>query len=354
MSPLPLRRSRRSARAGLLSATIGTLALASLPAFAFARDFPAETHFYSTAVPPLDYPGPSPVLLAMADTKLSASEDEKALPPTPTPAPATEPAEDEVPRIANASTSSIVPHVPNTNLESRKDEVDSISQALQAIAECKVRFASVKDYTCTFFKRERMPDGKLTSQHVMVLKARTRPQSIYLKFVKPNAGREAIYVAGRHKGKALVHDVGIGKLLAGTLALDPKGEMAMEDCRHPITEAGIGHLIDELSTRWSAEMKHGETVVTFHPAARVGLRSCTMIESTHPLKQPGYLFHTVKVYIDQENRLPIRFEGYDWPRRPGEVPELMEEYTYHNLKINTGLTEHEFDPKNKQYSFGRF
>ena len=78
----------------------------------------------------------------------------------------------------------------------------------------------------------------------MSMKARTRPRSVYLKFRQPAAGREAIYVEGRNDGKVLAHDVGLGRLIAGTLHLDPDGSRAMEDCRHPITEAGIGPLLE--------------------------------------------------------------------------------------------------------------
>ena len=74
----------------------------------------------------------------------------------------------------------------------------------------------MNDYTCTFFKRERI-SGKLIPAHVMAMKVRTKPQSVYLRFQQPAKGREAIYIAGRHGGKVLAHDVGFNKLLAGTL-----------------------------------------------------------------------------------------------------------------------------------------
>jgi len=52
--------------------------------------------------------------------------------------------------------------------------------------------------------------------------------------------------------------------------------------------------------------------------------------------------------------LPIRFEGYDWPREPGAPADLAEEYSYINLKLNVGLGDIDFDACNRQYSFGRF
>jgi hypothetical protein len=52
--------------------------------------------------------------------------------------------------------------------------------------------------------------------------------------------------------------------------------------------------------------------------------------------------------------LPIRFEAYDWPKHKGAEPELAEEYTYSNLKLNVGLSDRDFDVANGAYSFGRF
>ena len=51
--------------------------------------------------------------------------------------------------------------------------------------------------------------------------------------------------------------------------------------------------------------------VAFHNNVRVGDRTCRVIESVHPTKKTGFLFHMVKVYIDNEHNLPIRFEAYD-------------------------------------------
>jgi hypothetical protein len=79
-----------------------------------------------------------------------------------------------------------------------------------------------------------------------------------------------------------------------------------------------------------------------------------MIETTHPERGGDFLFHKVRVYIDNELGLPIRFEAYDWPKHPGAEPELAEEYTYTNLKLNVGLKDMDFDVANGTYSFGRF
>ncbi len=251
-------------------------------------------------------------------------------------------------RLLKATT----PRVSEAATRSARDE-SPIERAIRAIADCQSRYELVEDYTCTFYKRERIA-GRMTPQNVMSMKVRTKPQSIYFKFQQPVHGREAIYIAGRHGSKVLAHDVGLNKLLAGTLALEPTSSRAMEDCRHPITEAGIGPLLETLAKRWAAELDPEETKVAFRDDMLVGQRRCVMIEAVHPHPRPEFLHHMVRVYIDQELGLPIRFEAFDWAKRHGADPELTEEYSYWHLKLNVGLRDIDFDATNSAYSFGRF
>jgi Protein of unknown function (DUF1571) len=245
-----------------------------------------------------------------------------------------------VPEVADAAAASTRARTP-------------VERAIHAIAESQSRYDRVEDYTCTLYKRERIA-GRMTPLHIMSMKVRSKPQSIYLKFQQPAHGREAIYIEGRHGSKVLAHDVGLNKLLAGTLALEPTSSRAMEDCRHPITEAGIGPLLDTLAKRWAVELDPDETKLTFHDDLLIGPRRCTMIESAHPQRRAEFLHYMVRVYIDQELGLPIRFEAFDWPGRPGSEPALTEEYSYIHLKLNVGLRDIDFDVANSTYSFGRF
>jgi hypothetical protein len=374
-------RSQPLSTAALILVIAGTVSIVRGDA-----DSLSDTYFYSTAAAPEDYRGPRPerLLLTSNDpTNTTATVEERidravvrtgSNPPAPTasegtPTPTPPPAElpPQVASVADrtapgtATIRAVEPArvkpapapAPAPSVSTSPPPPDLITQAKKAIHDCQIRYTQIHDYTCTFMKRERI-DGRLTQQHVMAMKLRTRPGSVYFKFQTPNRGREAIYVHGKYNGKVIAHDVGIGKLLAGTMHLDPRGSMAMEDTRHPITEAGIGSLIDTVAKHWAVELTPEESVIAFHPNIRVGNHPCTMIESDHPRRLPHFLYHKVKLYIDHEHGLPIRFEAYDWPKQPGAAPELIEEYTYLDLKTNVGLGDHDFDPNNKQYSYGRF
>jgi hypothetical protein len=326
---------------------------------------PPATQYYSTAEPPRDFRGPVPTWLAMGDLESSRPAEER-LTEGPAQAARLPQAADEAPRVASTAGNAL--KQPEAMRTPARDSLAGTAEApapaqpaaehpvvlaKKAILACQERYRSVQDYTCTFVKRERI-GGRLYAPHQMHMKARSQPLSIYFKFVTPNKGREAIYVAGRHGGKVLAHDVGFGKFLAGTMKLDPKGSMAMEDNRHPITEAGIGGLIDTVAKHWAVELTPEESAIRFQQNLQIDGRPCTMIESTHPRRRPGFMYHTVKLYIDHEHGLPVRFEAYDWPKHPGGTPELVEEYTYLKLRTNVGLQDRDFDATNPQYAFGRF
>ncbi len=294
--------------------------------------------------------GPSPRFLAGAsadgvvpadgpEADPVAVDDEPVAPPKPRPTAI----------LASLPTREISPTAPSKH----DDAAAAIERAKAAMAECAARYRALRDYACVFHKRERI-DGKLIRPHVMDMRVRTEPYAVYIKFVAPDPGREAIFEPSKHNGKIVYHDIGLGRLIAGTMLLDPRGSLAMDENRHPITDAGLGNLIDMLRDRWAIELDPGNTVVTIHEHARVADRACTMIEASHPRVSGLYSFHKVKVFIDHELGLPIRFEAYDWPKSAGAEPELVEEYTYSDLKTDIGLGDADFDAANPRYAFGRF
>jgi hypothetical protein len=215
--------------------------------------------------------------------------------------------------------------------------------------------ATVKDYTAIMQKQENIK-GEVQGAQVMEVKVRHQPFSVYTKFRFPQDlnGQQAIYVKGKNNDKLLAHGVGLQKKL-GTLTLDPEGPIAMMNQKYPITEMGVLNLVDKLLEVGRKDAKFGECNVTYTEGVKIGsgdaARECTMIEVMHPVPRQNFIFYVARIYVDKELNLPIRYESYDWPRREGETPKLLEAYTYLNLKINVGLTDTDFDPANPVYAF---
>jgi hypothetical protein len=67
------------------------------------------------------------------------------------------------------------------------------------------------------------------------------------------------------------------------------------------------------------------------------------MEVTHKAFNPKLYCHRVVVYFDNGLKLPVRAEVYDWPTPKGDPKgELLECYSYINLKFNVGLTDAAF------------
>ncbi|MEX0702402.1 MAG: DUF1571 domain-containing protein [Planctomycetales bacterium] len=206
-----------------------------------------------------------------------------------------------------------------------------------------------KDYQAVFSRRERVK-GRLGEPQTMQVKIRHQPFSVYLKFVRPHEGREVIYVEGKNDGHLLAHETGI-RALAGTVKLLPTSERAMAESRFPITMMGMRTLVDAIVSQWEQETQFGETDVKYYPNAKLGEMECYVIESSHPQPRKQFKFQLTRLYIEKTTRLPVRVEQYGFPTRAGEAPPLMEEYTYSNLRVDSGLTDVDFDPSNRNYGF---
>lgn len=209
----------------------------------------------------------------------------------------------------------------------------------------------IQDYSATVVKRERV-DGKLGEPEFMFVKVRHKPFSVYLYFLKPDAnkGQEAIYVDGQNDGKLMGHGTGIRKMF-GTVALDPTGPVAMRGNRYPITEMGVLNLVRRLVEVGEKDSQYGECEVKFIPGAKINDRVCTCIQVVHPVARRNFRFHVARIFVDDELNIPIRYESYDWPSEAGGAPELLEEYTYLNLKLNNGFSDADFDVNNPNYAF---
>lgn len=231
-------------------------------------------------------------------------------------------------------------------------EQHPLLRAMEYASASREALKEVRDYTAIFTKNE-LINGRMVKQ-VMEIKLREKPFSVYLKSrAGQEAGREVIYVAGANNGNVLAHEVGI-KAIAGTVSIRPNGREVMDENHYPLTRIGISNMLETAYQIWDAEMKSSDPAavdVKFFPNAKLGDVSCEAMQITHAQPRRELKFHLSRVYFDKESKLPIRAERYGFPRRQGEKPPLIEEYTYSSLKTNVGLTNADFDPRNPNYGF---
>lgn len=240
------------------------------------------------------------------------------------------------------------PGTPPQGVQSLRREPEGASPTaldvpLRLISEARQSYGRVNDYVCLFVKKEQI-HNQLQPDNLIAMKVRTQPFSVYLHWLGPSSmkGQEACYVTGKNGGQMRVHPTGVKGAL-GWLSMNPKDSRVMENSRHPITDAGIGNVIERYSERWEMERHVNKTEVHINDY-EYNKRKCTRVETIHPSRDAmSYYSYRNVIYFDKETKLPIRCETYDWPHVGGPPGgDLIESYSYVDVKFNVNLGDEFF------------
>ena len=212
------------------------------------------------------------------------------------------------------------------------------------LADARAAYAKVRDYTCTFTRQEKF-GGALSAEQVAEMRVRSQPYSVYVRFARPEgvAGMEAAYAADRRDGKIRYRPAGKAGI-NGFLTVSPEDPKMLADNRRPVSELGVGKVIELLVAVAAREKALNNPVEAFPSDYVFAGRPVTRYEVlTRRPHAHRYAYRTV-VYVDKETKLPVRFEAYDQPK-PGASPdgELLEAYSYSDLRLNVGLGDSAFE-----------
>ena len=209
------------------------------------------------------------------------------------------------------------------------------------LAKSRASYEKVSDYRCLFHKKE-LIRGKLREERAILLKFK-KPASFYLKYTEgKNAGVEAIYVEGKYNDELEVHLSGLLSFIS--LGIDPRGSLALRNNRHPIMEAGTGHILQLIEKNYRMAQGDKESRITFEGESVADGEKALLFKGIFP-KGKGYYGHTVLVWFDRSLLLPVKITVYGWDN------EFLEEYSFKEIKLNVGLTERDFDKANPEYHF---
>jgi hypothetical protein len=220
-----------------------------------------------------------------------------------------------------------------------------LDQPLRLIHEAQQAYQNVNDYVCLLIKRERV-NGALSPEHVVEMKVRAQPFSVNLRWLQPRseAGQEVCYVAGRNDGKMRVHPKGVLGSAVGFVSLDVNDPRVRQSSRRSITEAGIGNMIDRFAKAWEKERSLNLPIKVQIAEYEYNRRRCVRLELINPTNAEGHFqYYRDVLYFDKETHLPIRVEFYDWPRQQGDPGQLLEMYSFANMRLNVGLRDDVFN-----------
>ena len=218
-----------------------------------------------------------------------------------------------------------------------------LDEPLRLLGAAQQAFAGVRDYSCTMIKQERI-SGVLSPVHVITVMIRNQPFSVYMRWHQPRAcaGQEVCYVAGKNNGQMRAHSSGLLGAV-GFVSVDPDDPRAKKTSNHLVTEAGLGNLMRRFEERWTNERQYNRAAVKVGEY-EYNKRRCVRVETAYSQRVQGLPYYRGVIYFDKELALPIRIELYDWPRAGGAPGgELIETYSYINLKLNPGLPDSTFN-----------
>jgi hypothetical protein len=202
----------------------------------------------------------------------------------------------------------------------------------QLTGQAGKKLAEVRDSTCIFLKTERVGKDVLPTQTIE-LKVRQEPFSVSMRWLEaPHRGREVIYQKGRFDDKVVAR---LGDLFGfeSIFTFNPTAPELMQENRHSIIEAGVGHITARLCDQFSQARGHGTLRARYLGAEEYLDRPTWKIMRV--LEDGGYRYWN----IDTELLLPIRVITYN------AFHQLQETYSFKDLKLNVGLTDDDFDPR---------
>lgn len=224
-----------------------------------------------------------------------------------------------------------------------KPQAHPLDQPLHMLYEARKVHQGLRDYTCYLISQEKVK-GKLLPENVMLFLCRPQPFSVYMRWMAPKdlAGQEVAYIQGRNKDKMRVHPKKGFPKLVGWVSVDPRDPRVFDHSNHTIHEAGIGNSIEQLIRHVEMERQVNKTQVTLAPFT-YNNRRCDRIELTRTERHANFGCYRTVVYIDQQYKLPVRVENYEWPYQGGPAGgALLESFSYVNLEFNKGYTDAPF------------
>jgi Protein of unknown function (DUF1571) len=217
---------------------------------------------------------------------------------------------------------------------------DPMGEIEQVINRAQETLDATSTYRVQMTRQERV-DDKLLDQEVVRLNIRRSPLGVLLEWPSgPNEGREVLFSEQECGG--LMHVKLAGKIPVPPLKIKPTSSVAMQKSRHPINEAGIDPILNDLRSHLAAA-KAGDAT-----AGDLQLLSAEGGQPVISREAPDGELWTVE--FDPETSLPFNV------RRLDAAGQLVEEYRFEDFEPNPADlgTPEAFDPTLRWPSGGGF
>ncbi|MDA0806571.1 MAG: DUF1571 domain-containing protein [Planctomycetota bacterium] len=220
------------------------------------------------------------------------------------------------------------------------------------------RLESVKSYTATFEKQERI-DGELSDEQSMQFKLQHKPLNVYMKWEKgDDVGQELLFPAANDDPRLLVQLPKFGGRLPA-LKLEPSSALAMSKARYPVTMAGLKEMTSMTLEIRQRDIKLGDRVqVEMRDDRTFAGRSVYAYTVKYASQKDSEQYRKCILYIDKQLMVPVYSRNFTWPELVADADPnnldattLIESYAYRGIKLEADLSPSEFARSNPDYKF---
>jgi hypothetical protein len=207
-------------------------------------------------------------------------------------------------------------------------------------------------YSAKLTKQE-VVGGELLPEHVISMKCREEPFSVYLQWHTGDPGREVLYNDGENNGRLIGHDGG-WKARLPALSLKPESSLAMRDSRYPVTKAGLGGLIDIMLSVHENDLRiNNYSKCTYQPHVQFDGRDCDAFTTEYKNAEVSPTYRKSITLIDRERGLPISTQHYEWPQlgSQDDATTLVESYQFTEIDFQQHFSDADFSRDNEEYAF---
>jgi len=208
------------------------------------------------------------------------------------------------------------------------------------MAEAEERVRGLRDYRATLESSERIED-ELFPKRVMTVWVLREPFRVAIVTHAPASEEgQRVWYDGEEEELVAETPGFLGKLV-GRVRLDPEGDLALENRRHPISDIGLARMAEQMRAAMTPVLAAHERPRIRAGEGELAGRAVQLVEVLQPALEGDEAPLVHRFAFDAERGLVTY---YGLAELTSEGPAVLEEYLYRELALDLGLDADDFAP----------
>ena len=247
---------------------------------------------------------------------------------------------------SEAASSLTADNSPDAGASTTKKEDDNFRQLKNHLQSAWEAAASMPGYSAILDMQEEV-SGTLRPVDRIEFKTRREPFSIYMRW--NDSAQEALYVHGENDNRLIVKPTKGLAAIRRVWRLEPDCRMAKQNCRYPITDAGLENLVIRIQAFYSQRDDWSKLASFDLEQARIADRDVTIINVTFTDEASVPEYGSSKFCFDTQSKLLTTVDNYGWAS-DGQR-RLIEHYAYEQIVETSTPSDVDFSEENPAYRF---